>query len=111
MGMALAAMTVFAQQQPQPPPPRQQQYSAVSRQVATEEKPKWEITTPFSALRAPVAPQPPEKPAVVRVNGENVSTRSWTQTVGWHPAQSAFPSVETQQSTLYIFWIGHEPWH
>jgi hypothetical protein len=42
----------------------------------------------------------------------NVSSRSWTQTVGWTPGKSEFPSESTgpKDQGLTLFWVGHEPW-
>lgn len=40
---------------------------------------------------------------------ENLSTRSWTSVVGWHPGESTFADVRSYEPHFDLFWIGATP--
>jgi hypothetical protein len=72
--------------------------------ASTVTKPKSVVLTPLSKSL------PPSNDKIQRVG--NVSSRSWTQTVGWTPGISEFPTenADPKDQGLSLFWIGHEPW-
>jgi hypothetical protein len=41
----------------------------------------------------------------------NISSRAWTESVGWNPGKSAFATESTgpNDQGLTLLWIGHEP--
>jgi hypothetical protein len=53
---------------------------------------------------AKLAPAPTDKYKIERV-GE-VSSRSWTDIVGWHPGTSQFPDAENHEPQLVLLRIG-----
>ena len=67
-------------------------------------KPKPVVFTPWNKL-------PVENTKIQRVG--NISSRSWTQSVGWNPGA---PSLACESDTapkdqgMSLLWIGHEPW-
>jgi hypothetical protein len=40
---------------------------------------------------------------------KGLDPRAWTTVVGWHPGESAFPSAETHEGGLCLFWMDIEP--
>jgi hypothetical protein len=97
IAVAAFSITAFAQ------PPVNPQSSVVIKQKQKFQKQKLQIHVPFTTMFHQTKTTKIERAG-------NMSSRSWTQTVGWHPGQSAFPSADTHESKLAVFWIGHEPW-
>jgi hypothetical protein len=62
------------------------------------------LLTPFQTLKVS---QPVSQNKIQRVEG--MSSRPWTQIVGWKPGYPAFPSPEMHESTLCLFSVGNEP--
>jgi hypothetical protein len=52
---------------------------------------------------------PPAQPRVKIERVGNMSSRPWTQIVGWHPGTSGFPDAETHESKLYLVSVGSGP--
>jgi hypothetical protein len=69
------------------------------------------VTKPKSVVVTPLSKSlPPGNDKIQRVG--NVSSRPWTQTVGWTPGKSEFAteSAGPKDQGWTLFWIGHEPW-
>lgn len=64
--------------------------------------PATRVSTPLMYLTKPLVKRPIE-----HVGG--MSSRPWAQIVGIHPGYSAFPRPEMHESSLYLFWVGHDP--
>ena len=66
---------------------------------------------PKPVVFSPLNKFPVENTKIQRVG--NISSRSWTQSVGWNPGA---PSLESESATapkdqgLSLLWVGHEPW-
>jgi hypothetical protein len=43
-------------------------------------------------------------------HAEGLSSRPWSQVVGWHPGQSAFPEPELRDPSMPVICFGDEPW-
>ena len=70
--------------------------------VAAKQKPV--VFTPWNKL-------PVENTKIQRVG--NISSRSWTQSVGWNPGEPSFVSESAEapkDQGLSLLWVGHEPW-
>jgi hypothetical protein len=108
LAVAAASMVAFAQPPPNPAPAPSPAPASVSLPAApmvkkeSAEAPVSGVSTPFKNLTKPLV-----KNRVETVDG--MSSRPWAQIVGIHPGYSAFPPPESHESTLYLFWVGHDP--
>ncbi len=78
--------------------------TGASLNAATVQAPKakWQFANPFAPVKAV------EKVRIYRVG--NISSRPWTQIVGWHPGvPSSFTDRITHGSGLPLLWFGAEP--
>lgn len=69
------------------------------------------VTKPKSLVVTPLNKYLPVQSTVITRDG-NISSRSWTETVGWNPGKPslAYDSGGGKEQGLPLFWIGHEPW-
>ncbi len=61
----------------------------------------------------PLSQFPPAKNDSRITRAGNISSRAWTESVGWDPGKPSTTDDSTggREQGLSLFWIGHEPWH
>ena len=99
-----AAMGVLAQ----PPNPAPAPAAVPPPAAPLVKKEKTQIPTPPTVFMPLTIFKPAGQKQIERVDG--MSSRPWTQIVGWHPGESEFTRPELLDPSMPVIWVGHEPW-